>query len=594
MNSKTTWLLLALAALLAGFIVGWEKFVAGPARQPVFVLPGFKPGAITAVQVRVASQPELFAERATNGGWQLARPLPYPAQAGAIEALLAALAKLTPDSSLSARELMSHTNLDADFGFDAPLATLALFSEGDRKQVIVGARTAPGGQVFVEVVGVPGVHLVPTNLLGVIPKSPGEWRDTALLDWASLKFDRLQVASGARTMELQRGAPDNLWRLPRLHARADSLLVDELLKRLQAVQVAQFITDNPRADLDAYGLQTPELEMTFSLGTNIAAALHFGRSPTNDAKLLFARRAGSDSVVAVPAAAFEQWRAPASEFRDRHLVSLQSLPASIEIAGEDRFTLVHQTNNHWRVMPQDFAADTSSMNDFILTLAQMRVAQFVKDVVTGPDLPAYGLATPRREYILKAGANGTNGAAVRLLFGTNHDEVVFGKRADEDSVFSVKQADFNRLPAASWEMRERRIWTFTEDDVARVTIEQEGRKRELVRSGTNTWSLAPGSFGVINTFAIEETVHRLGELSAAFWTARGAFDRAKFGFTDKPHRLTIELKDGTKREVEFGGNAPSQFPYAVVTLGGGPWLFEFPWPTYQFIESYLSIPVREL
>ena len=32
MNSKNTWLLLALAALLAGFIFVWEKYVAGPAR----------------------------------------------------------------------------------------------------------------------------------------------------------------------------------------------------------------------------------------------------------------------------------------------------------------------------------------------------------------------------------------------------------------------------------------------------------------------------------------------------------------------------------------------------------------------------------
>ncbi len=60
------------------------------------------------------------------------------------------------------------------------------------------------------------------------------------------------------------------------------------------------------------------------------------------------------------------------------------------------------------------------------------------------------------------------------------------------------------------------------------------------------------------------------------------------------HRLTFELQDGAKRQVEFGGTAPSQFPYATVTLDGEAWLMEFPWALYQDVLTYLSIPVREL
>ena len=83
-------------------------------------------------------------------------------------------------------------------------------------------------------------------------------------------------------------------------------------------------------------------------------------------------------------------------------------------------------------------------------------------------------------------------------------------------------------------------------------------------------------------------------MTAAFWTAQGIFDRAAYGFTNPVHRLTIELKGGAKQQVEFGGTAPSHFPYALVTLDGQPWLMEFPWATYQDILTYLSIPVREL
>ena len=59
------------------------------------------------------------------------------------------------------------------------------------------------------------------------------------------------------------------------------------------------------------------------------------------------------------------------------------------------------------------------------------------------------------------------------------------------------------------------------------------------------------------------------------------------GFTDA---------DAKKIGVDIdplGGEAPSHFPYATVTINGEPWLFEFPWGTYQHLQTYLSIPARE-
>lgn len=252
-----------------------------------------------------------------------------------------------------------------------------------------------------------------------------------------------------------------------------------------------------------------------------------------------------------------------------------------------------QTNNLWRVLPQNFIADTNYMNAFIVALAELQVTQFVKDVVIESALTNYGLATPPRQYLVKPDSSDTNASVAPLMFGSAKDGLVFARRADEDSVYAVKQPDFEFLPAASWELRDRRVWQFSEDDVTRVRIEDGGRTKEIVRKGTNLWSVAPGSVGTINTLAVEESVHRIGALSAAFWTAHGQIDRAAYGFTNPVRRLTFELKNGAKQQIEFGGTAPSQFPYAIVQLDGEAWLMEFPWAIYQDVLTYLSIPVRD-
>jgi hypothetical protein len=172
---------------------------------------------------------------------------------------------------------------------------------------------------------------------------------------------------------------------------------------------------------------------------------------------------------------------------------------------------------------------------------------------------------------------------------------VFARRADDysidrNSVFAVRLADYQRLPAVSWQFRDRRIWQFTENDVARLTIRQNGKVRELLRAGTNQWAFAAGSQGIINEFAIEEAVHRLGELSAAAWLARGDEQRVRYGFTSDAHTISIETKHGEKLNLEFGQVAASGLPCASVSLDGQSWIFEFPLALYQYVLSYLTIP----
>jgi hypothetical protein len=242
---------------------------------------------------------------------------------------------------------------------------------------------------------------------------------------------------------------------------------------------------------------------------------------------------------------------------------------------------------------EKFPVDTGSVQQFIKTLAGLRVAEFVKDVVTTPDLPAYGLATPVCQITLLSAAGDTNTVIAQLLFGATQDTVVFVRRADEDFVYGVTLEDFNRLPEAGREFRERRIWNFTENDVAQITLHQNGKTRQIVRNGPDKWSLAPGSQGIINPPAIEESAHRLGELTAYAWFVRNLTEPEKCGFNTNNLQIVIELKNGAKHTVDFGAEIPTaQTALAAVTLDGERWAFVFPPVLYQFVLSYLTIPAN--
>ena len=285
------------------------------------------------------------------------------------------------------------------------------------------------------------------------------------------------------------------------------------------------------------------------------------------------------------------WRGTVNDFRDPHLLELTAPVAEIEVRGQSNFTLQWPRSNDWCVVGEKFPVDAENVQAFVKLLAGLRVAEFVKDVVTAPDLPVYGLDTPARQITLRSAIGDSNAVIAQLSFGTQTNGI-FVRRADEDFIYSITAEDFNRLPEWGWEFRERRIWNFAESDVAQITLHQNGRTRTMIRSGPNKWSFAAGSQGIINPPAIEETAHRLGELAAVGWIARNMTEPEKFGFNTNNLQIAVELKTGEKFSVDFGAPISDQTALAAVILDGERWAFVFPPILYQFVLSYLTIPAN--
>ncbi len=119
----------------------------------------------------------------------------------------------------------------------------------------------------------------------------------------------------------------------------------------------------------------------------------------------------------------------------------------------------------------------------------------------------------------------------------------------------------------------------------------------MIHDGANKWSPALGSQGwqgiINNPPAIEETVHRLGALTALGWIGRNVAEPEKIGLAPDNLEITVELKSGEKFSTAFGTELPSAHTaLAAVTLDGERWAYVFPPVLYQFVLSYLTIPAN--
>jgi len=590
MNPKNTWLWFVVAAMLAALIFIFQHWFNAPANVPNAILPGLQPQTVTSVQIIPNGALEIHADRA-DGSWLLSKPISYPAQSAAIETLLAALQKLAP-AKISAAELREHTNSETEFGFDNPQFSIAIEAGGRRWQLLVGNMTAPGDQVYLRVVGADGAFVADADWLKLIPRSAGDWRSTALVDAAQNDFDSIILTNGAN-IELHRDATNHLWFMTRpLQARANNDLITGALQQLQAARATQFVTDDANADLTSFGLQPADLDLWLGHGTNFSDGLHTGKDAANDPAQIYAKREGWSAIVTTARENFAPWHGAVNDFRDPYLFELTAPAAEIEVLGENDFTLQRQGTNGWQIAGEKFPVDAESVQQFIKTLAGLRVADFVKDVATAPDLEAYGLSPkPARQIILRSAIGDSNAVIAQLDFAAQTNGI-FVRRADEDFIYSITPEDYVRLPDAGWEFRDRQIWNFSAGDVAQITLHQGSRTRTMVRNGPGRWSLAAGS-GIITGKYIEDTTTALGNLAAFAWVGRNVTATEENGFNTNNLQIIFELKNGEKYSVDFGREFPKwQTALASVTLDGERWAFLFPPGLYQFVLSYLTIPAN--
>jgi hypothetical protein len=588
MKSKTTGLWFVVAVLLAAGIWIFENYFQPAAPDEKLLFGGLQPGRIVSLQITPGGAREITIVH-TNKSWLMQTPFVYPAQATVVESLLGTLAKLTPAAALTPAEMSHRKDAEAEFGFDNPQFRLDLADDDQNWHVVVGNKTAPGDGVYVRMVGAAGAFVTDTSWLQFLPRDAGDWRDTTLVDVPALT-DWIVITNGAKTLEFRRDVTNHLWRMLRpLQARANSLRIVTALQQLRSAKVSQFVNDDPKADLAAYGLAPASLDVSLGIGTNQLSAVHASKDTTNG--LAFARREGLGTVVATPKEPLLLWRGTVNEFRDPNLLELTAPVAQIEVRGETPFTLQQRSSNVWAVAGEKFPVSTALVNSFIKTLSNLRISDFVKDTVTGPGWKDYGLDNPTNQITLCAAVGDTNSVIAQLLFGGFTTNEVFVKRADENFVYGLSLAEYGNLWLPADYFREPRVWSFAETNVAAVTMRQNGKTRQLLRAGTNDWSLAAGSQGIINPPAVEETLHRLSDLSAVGWVGR-KFTDAEVGITTNSLSVTVELKSGDKFTVDFGKEVrvPDPTALAVVTLDGERWAFIFPSIICQYVAQYLTIP----
>ena len=600
MIRKDTWYLMGLAVIVLTYAITFERGGKTTPTAMPRLLPDFDPKEIIGIQILSNGTNSLHVEHA-KGSWNLVHPLHYPADPVQPKLFLETISELFPVRHIPVKDDPSKY---AEFGLHPPQMVLQLHTAGKPIELHIGNFTPLADKFYVRQPTQPGVFLLPKSSLpedfqARLPQFANMWRDHTLFQLGNrlLDVDTLAIRSGPRQMTVRRNATNRLWKilLPAPVKRGDKDRIDAAMAKITRwqVEVGGFVTDDPKVDLEPYGLLAPEAEITLGKGTNQLATVQFGHSPTNRPDYVYARILNHTNVVFVRKPWLNDLRARPWDFADHRLVDVL-VPgdlARIEVRAGENFSLNQDTNGVWKLLtPTPLPADEDLVLGMLNNLRKMEALELRGEVVA--DFSKFGLAEPSASYTLRS-RGGTNEIHTQISFGSaanDSGDLLYVRRRDEDSVYVVANGTRQSLPSYSYKLRKRQLWNILPKEIIKIMIKDGKKATTLQRNDAGQWTRPGRKLAENELRDLKTALAFLGQFRAIDWVARGSEQFKNYHILSRKKSLTLELLRNGKtetREIHFGGKSQRNhhlYAYATDPLEQGIVIIEFPSNIFQLCE----------
>jgi hypothetical protein len=416
---------LALLAVLVGlgayiYFGGAEKSSDPPAEK---VFKSLESAKVEELLVKSESG-DLTTLKKEGDAWKIVAPI----AAAAAESDASGIANALADLSI-ARVVEENPGDVKEYGLDAPRVQVDFKAEGGKKtgRLIIGSRTATGGNLYVRHDDDKRVLLVPQFHEATFNKSTFDLRDKAIVKFDRAKVDGLDVTvAGAAGKALELKKADGEWKLTTpVAARGDSSAAEGLVSALESAQMKAVVSAAPTPEeLKKYGLDKPQVTVNAHLGSARATLLAGAKAADST---VYVRDASRPDVFTIEATTVDGFKKPADDYRKKDLFDFRAFTATrVELARADQTIVFErikgkdaQSPDTWRrASPNAADADREKVEKLLSGLADIRAVSFVdKNAKTGLNAPALTVVAKfdegKKEERVTFGKNGADAFAIR-------------------------------------------------------------------------------------------------------------------------------------------------------------------------------------
>jgi hypothetical protein len=406
-----------------------------------------------------------------------------------------------------------------------------------------------------------------------------------VFDLAREPITGIGIARSNLTIECVKKADDWFLNAP-VRARGNAAIMGRIGADLEALQWEECITAEQRAarelSLVDYGLDPPHLTVSIDTAQR-RQTLHFG-DPTPLGTGWYARRGHSDEVLAVPDDIVSALPDSVDPLRDRALLHgspAQTVRLEISRSGAGFIQLVRQ-NGGWMIQqPLAARADAAKVQALLEALYSLRIGSFFWDVKTDATealagtlemaasarIESCGLASDAAQLRVTVWVEGDS-LGQELLLGKadpDRDGEVFAKRGENDAIYTISDAILEKCSCNVNSLRDRRIFSMAESEIAHVVLQLGETKLVLARDGTEpvSWRVVEPVQWDAENASVHDLVEQLLALSVHAYQQDASEGLVSLGLDPPQYAVTL----GGAVPVTEGGAVESPVPARELHVG---------------------------
>jgi len=398
MKFKLTWVLLAVAAIVAGyfFLVDQPQHKRNLSDQSVMdVLTEARREDVTEVRIQRPESTLEFARE--NGEWWMTNPFREKADQASVNTLLQTIVALKIDQRYATDE-----NKLSTYGLENPPIVITLLThQGEPLVMDVGDFNINKSQCYARVRATDEVLLVHAALRRYGFRDESFFRSKRVFEFTSDDVSSASIAGRNGEFSWKRTLPDS-WLLVSDgdSIDADTQAIATILSELRALRVSRNVSDKPD-DYQTYFAETVGSISITTVGSPGSTVFVFAEIPDSDECL--ATIVGEPRIMAVGRPILANFRKTLSDFRDRHVMRFDRGEVTrMSLEGPDVLMSIVKRDDTWTfnnpAMGDIRQADVSKL---LVALMELKYKEIIHEVL--PEPRPYGLDAPTYRLSIHAG-----------------------------------------------------------------------------------------------------------------------------------------------------------------------------------------------
>ena len=328
--------------------------------------------------------------------WEIGKPIKARGDDAKIADLLAQMLNTKIDSFATGDQATAAANT----ALNDPRGSVTLAAEGVDKPLVlqISKPQKNSDKLYAKLSTRDAIFMLPNGVAAILDTKPNDVRDKHLIRLNLDTVDRIHIIpAGAPEILLARKG--EAWTIKSLNDRAaNSGDVQKAASLLQNQQVAAFVSD-VATDLPKYGLDQPQLKVTFSaFASENTAESKAGEEPLDtilfgkaDGANVYAKLQDEPFIVSVPKVILDGIYSDSLKWQDLAIYKFTPddiVGLDVTKDGQATLSLVKE-KGQWKPAKGDIALNTGNVQSLASALATLRAVQWA-----GAAKPEHGLEKP--------------------------------------------------------------------------------------------------------------------------------------------------------------------------------------------------------